>query len=187
MASSDAVLQTFIFYRLAPIFSLVCVIWWCFKNKLLSSEKLFAILQYLLLGKLHNKMEREKKILFNHMTELKGRTSTRPRSSVYNTKLLEIGVGSGRNFEFYPEGTLFTCLDPNPHHEKYIKTLMRKSSNKSIIFHEFVEGFGEDMSIFPDNSFDIVVCTLTLCSVQSQESVIKEVHRVLKPVSTKKL
>jgi ubiquinone/menaquinone biosynthesis C-methylase UbiE len=34
----------------------------------------------------------------------------------------------------------------------------------------------------PDNSVDIVVSTMVLCSVRSVEGALKEVHRVLAPV-----
>jgi len=37
---------------------------------------------------------------------------------------------------------------------------------------------------FADNSFDVVVCSLTLCSVASVESAVSEVLRVLKPGGT---
>jgi ubiquinone/menaquinone biosynthesis C-methylase UbiE len=46
----------------------------------------------------------------------------------------------------------------------------------------FVVGFAEDMKDVPDNSVDIVVSTMVLCSVRSVEGALKEVHRVLAPV-----
>lgn len=41
----------------------------------------------------------------------------------------------------------------------------------------------EDMSDVPDNSIDVVVSTLVLCSVRNLELTLKEVQRVLAPVS----
>jgi ubiquinone/menaquinone biosynthesis C-methylase UbiE len=46
----------------------------------------------------------------------------------------------------------------------------------------FVVGFAEDMKGVPDNSVDIVVSTMVLCSVGSVEGALKEIHRVLAPV-----
>ena len=45
---------------------------------------------------------------------------------------------------------------------------------------ELSEGYLEDMP-FAADSFDCVVCTLTLCSVASQQDALREVRRVLKP------
>lgn len=43
-----------------------------------------------------------------------------------------------------------------------------------------VEGLAESMP-FPDATFDTVVCTLTLCSVESPEESVREMRRVLQP------
>ena len=43
------------------------------------------------------------------------------------------------------------------------------------------QGFAEDLSQFPDNSFDAVIETLVLCSVSDVSKSLKEIHRILKP------
>lgn len=45
---------------------------------------------------------------------------------------------------------------------------------------QLVEGVAERMP-FPDASFDTVVCTLTLCSVESPAGAVQEMRRVLRP------
>ena len=35
--------------------------------------------------------------------------------------VLEIGVGSGANFKYIPEGTNLICVDPNRHFDKYLE------------------------------------------------------------------
>jgi ubiquinone/menaquinone biosynthesis C-methylase UbiE len=46
----------------------------------------------------------------------------------------------------------------------------------------FIVGFAEDMKDVPDNSVDIVVSTMVLCSVRNIERALKEIQRVLVPV-----
>jgi len=47
---------------------------------------------------------------------------------------------------------------------------------------KFVLASAEDMKGVEDNSVDVVVSTLVLCSVRSLEKTLQEVHRVLAPV-----
>lgn len=47
---------------------------------------------------------------------------------------------------------------------------------------KFLLTTAEDMRDIDDNSIDVVVSTLVLCSVRSVEKTLKEVHRVLAPV-----
>jgi ubiquinone/menaquinone biosynthesis C-methylase UbiE len=46
----------------------------------------------------------------------------------------------------------------------------------------FIVGFAEDMKDVADNSIDIVVSTMVLCSVRSIEGALKEIQRILAPV-----
>ena len=50
-----------------------------------------------------------------------------------------------------------------------------------ILFFLFFKGFAEDLSQFPDESFDAVIETLVLCSVNNVEDSLQEIQRVLKP------
>ena len=51
-----------------------------------------------------------------------------------------------------------------------------------ILFgYSFLKGFAEDLSQFPDESFDAVIETLVLCSVNNVEKSLQEIQRVLKP------
>lgn len=42
---------------------------------------------------------------------------------------------------------------------------------------------GEDMNMVKDESVDVVVISLVLCSVQDTAKILQEVKRVLRPVS----
>ncbi len=94
----------------------------------------------------------------------------RPSMSV-----LEVGAGRLFNTRYLAEefpGCHFTALDlPN---RKFLKN--RAPSNVQLI-----EGDYNDLSIFPENSFDVVFGVETICYAESKEHVFKEIHRVLKP------
>uniref|UniRef100_A0A3B3I9W0 Methyltransferase type 11 domain-containing protein n=1 Tax=Oryzias latipes TaxID=8090 RepID=A0A3B3I9W0_ORYLA len=95
--------------------------------------------------------------------------------------ILEVGCGTGANFEFYPAGSRVLCTDPNPHFQKYLKTNIEK--NDHLTYEQFVVASGEDLGSFEDESVDAVVCTLVLCSVRDVTATLREAIRVLRPVS----
>ncbi|KAK1796616.1 hypothetical protein P4O66_009651 [Electrophorus voltai] len=93
--------------------------------------------------------------------------------------LLEVGCGSGANFEHYPTGCKVTCTDSNPYFQDYLKMSMAK--NDHLLYDSFVVASGEDLRAVEDNSIDVVVCTLVLCSVDNPSKVLQEARRVLRP------
>lgn len=46
-----------------------------------------------------------------------------------------------------------------------------------------LRSLGDEMGMIPDGSVDVVVVTLVLCSVNSIDKVLREILRVLTPVS----
>ena len=90
--------------------------------------------------------------------------------------ILEIGAGTGANFEFIPRGVHWTGVDPNSRGLRYIREAALRSGHD----FEFRTGSAETLP-FPDASFDSVACTLTLCSVKDPRVVLEEVRRVLRP------
>lgn len=97
--------------------------------------------------------------------------------------VLEIGAGTGANFEFLPEGSSVIALEPNPHMEAYLVENAQKFPH--VYLKKTVPGFAEDMVGIADESVAAVVCTLTLCSVHDVQAALTEIKRVLKPVSRK--
>jgi len=92
-------------------------------------------------------------------------------------RVLEVGYGSGANNDIYPSGVNLIGLDPvmiNNRESMSFRNLKKRNINFS-----FVQGIAEDIP-FPDNSFDVVVTTKTLCTVQNPTKTIQEVIRILK-------
>ena len=106
--------------------------------------------------------------------------------------VLEIGIGAGQNFDFYPVGTSLIAVDSNPHVEQLLKAKLMNEGDR-IQLKKFVVASAEDMSCtgqvgVEDNSVAAVVCTFVMCSPTKRETrkILQEVKRVLMPVSTAK-
>ncbi|KAL7989686.1 hypothetical protein Chor_012352 [Crotalus horridus] len=116
-------------------------------------------------SKLYNiRMHKKKEMLFKNMSDFADASG--------KLHLLEIGVGPGTNFQFYPPKSCITCVDYNPNFRNVL--LENMAQNTHLQFKNFVVGFAEDISLVPDGSVDVVVGTLVLCSVNNAQTVLKE-------------
>lgn len=136
-------------------------------------KRVFPICLYRISVTYNKKMYDKKKELFRSLPEF-----CKPGGQL---RLLELGCGTGANFEFYPPGCKVICTDPNPHFRKYLQKGM--AGNEHLTFESFVVASGEDMGSVADESVDAVVCTLVLCSVNDIPQTLREAHRILRPVS----
>lgn len=92
-------------------------------------------------------------------------------------KVLEIGVGTGLNFEFYPNSIKeISTVDVNPRLNQ--KALRRATLHGITCKHKVVSA---ETLPFKDNTFDYVVSTWTLCSIPNVTQALSEIRRVLKP------
>ncbi|XP_039225759.1 methyltransferase-like protein 7A [Crotalus tigris] len=123
-------------------------------------------------SKIYNiRMHKKKETLFKNLRDFADDSG--------KLHLLEIGVGSGTNFQFYPPNSQITCMDYNPNFRNFL--LKSMAQNTHLQFKNFVVGSTENISSVPDGSVDVVVSTLVLCSVKNTQAVLKEVLRVLRP------
>jgi len=92
-------------------------------------------------------------------------------------KVLEIGFGSGLNIPHYPaEIHDLVAVDPNSGMRRYAEPRIAASPIKV----ERYELSGENLPM-DDASFDTVVSTWTLCSIDNIVQALAEIYRVLKP------
>ena len=49
--------------------------------------------------------------------------------------ILEIGAGTGANFEYYPDNSVVTCIDPNSQVNDYFEANARKCEKVCIEIH----------------------------------------------------
>ncbi len=90
--------------------------------------------------------------------------------------VLEIAVGTGRNFEHYPDSVAVTGIDLSPEMVEIARGHARRLGREVSL----VVGDVERMP-FRDATFDTAVSTLSLCTVPHPERALREVWRVLRP------
>jgi SAM-dependent methyltransferase len=91
-------------------------------------------------------------------------------------EVLEVAVGTGRNFPFYPAGVRLTGIDLSP----AMLEIARKRAGELGLNADLRESDAQELP-FPDASFDTVVCTLSLCNIPDDRRAIAEMKRVLRP------
>ncbi|GEK90203.1 Ubiquinone/menaquinone biosynthesis C-methylase UbiE [Alkalibacterium putridalgicola] len=89
-------------------------------------------------------------------------------------KILEVGVGTGKNLEFYSTDKEVTGIDFS---EKMLEKAKNKSKDKDHV--TLMEMDAENMT-FEDNTFDTVVTSCVFCSVPDPVKGLKEIRRVCK-------
>ncbi|KAJ1281019.1 hypothetical protein BS78_04G276600 [Paspalum vaginatum] len=101
--------------------------------------------------------------------------------SAVGKNILELGVGTGPNFKYYAseDGVNVLGVDPNKHMENYARTAAVSAGLPSSSF-TFKRGVAEALPA-EDNSMDVVIGTLVLCSVNNTDMALREIKRVLKP------
>jgi ubiquinone/menaquinone biosynthesis C-methylase UbiE len=90
--------------------------------------------------------------------------------------VLEIGPGTGINLSYYPAGIHWMGIEPNPFMHPYLQ----KEAERLGLNIDLRRGDAEQLEI-RDNSIDVVISTLVLCSVADLNSALREILRVLKP------
>ncbi len=94
-------------------------------------------------------------------------------------KVLEIGIGTGRNLPYYPKGCEIIGVDLS---EKMLEISRSFALNLGLsvtLLTMDVENLA-----FKDNTFDTVLCTLSLCTVPNPIQALYEMKRVCKPEGT---
>lgn len=89
--------------------------------------------------------------------------------------LLEVGVGTGKNFPFYPYGYEITAIDFS---DKMLARARQKSESQELKVELTL--MDVESLCYAENSFDTVMATFVFCSVPHPRKGLKELHRVCK-------
>jgi ubiquinone/menaquinone biosynthesis C-methylase UbiE len=90
--------------------------------------------------------------------------------------VLEVAIGTGLNLDFYPDEVRLTGVDLSP-------AMLDQARDRAGTLGRTVdlqEGDAQALA-FPDNSFDTVVCTFSLCAIPNDRQAVAEMRRVLRP------
>jgi ubiquinone/menaquinone biosynthesis C-methylase UbiE len=91
-------------------------------------------------------------------------------------RVLEVGIGTGRNLPLYPPETELTGIELSP------AMLDQARARAAQLGRPADLRVGDAQKLpFPDAGFDSVIATLTLCSIPDADRAVAEMARVLRP------
>src|SRR5438067_4373558 len=92
-------------------------------------------------------------------------------------RVIEVGAGTGLNFRHYPDTvTEVVAVEP----EAFLRAKAETAAKSASIAVRVVPGTADALPV-DDESFDVAVASLVLCSVPDQAHALAEVRRVLRP------
>jgi ubiquinone/menaquinone biosynthesis C-methylase UbiE len=97
-------------------------------------------------------------------------------SKAEGTRILEVGVGTGKNFPYYPAGAEITAIDFS---DKMLERAKAKAMSRDVNVH--LQQMDVQSLEFQDNTFDTVIASCVFCSVPNPLRGLMEIERVCKP------
>jgi len=119
-------------------------------------SRFYDILESFIEGKMFRRLRKET------ISDLKG-------------NILEIGVGTGKNLQYYPKSVRLTAIDLSQGMLKKAKQKAGKLGSNIRLMQMDAENLR-----FKDKSFDYIVATFVLCSIPNPIKALKEMKRVTK-------
>jgi len=98
-------------------------------------------------------------------------------SRLRGPRVLEVGVGTGKNLAHYPTGISVTAIDLTP-------GMIRRAIQRARALRQGTVGLGlGDVQLlgFPEASFDAALATFVFCSVPDPVLGLSELRRVVRP------
>jgi ubiquinone/menaquinone biosynthesis C-methylase UbiE len=97
-------------------------------------------------------------------------------TQVRGPRILEVGVGTGKNFPYYQKDARITAIDFSP---RMLDRARRQAQREGVQVE--LRLMDAQHLEFPDDSFDSVVATFVFCSVPDPVQGLRELGRVTTP------
>ena len=91
------------------------------------------------------------------------------------TVILELGISSGANIEYFPSESTLIASDI---HSIGLEEITKKCESAGVILRKYLKAQAEDLACIPSGSVSAVVTTLVTCSFQNPTKAFEEIHRV---------
>ncbi|WP_258084234.1 class I SAM-dependent methyltransferase [Thermococcus thermotolerans] len=131
-------------------------------------------------SKIASRYDRFSKVYDLFESPMERRTFSKYRAralSLAEGKVLEIGVGTGKNLPYYPQNVEVTAIDFSRGMLEKAEKRRRELGLKNVrLLHMDVQNLE-----FEEDTFDTVVSTFVFCTVPDPIKGLKEAYRVLKP------
>ena len=117
--------------------------------------------------------------LINYAMQMKPFRNQREKVIPYASgRVLEIGIGSGLNFNYYNKENVSEVFAVEPD-----SILLEKAQQNAKInnINLNVQQLKAEELPFDNNSFDTIISTYTMCSIPGLSSAMSEINRVVKP------
>lgn len=99
-------------------------------------------------------------------------------SQVLELHILEAGIGTGKNMQFYPAGISITGIDLTP---GMLQRAQKRAGDLRLSSKVKLQLGDVQQLDFPDGKFDSAVATFVFCSVPDPVLGLRELKRVVKP------
>lgn len=121
-------------------------------------------------------IQRQRKLFDRQASKYEMRGRKRGRDHQWRKRLLlsakgnilEVSVGAGTNFSYYPQGASITAVDFSP----AMLEKAREAALEENLQVEFILGNVEALEL-PEHSFDTVVSTLSMCAYPNPNHVLR--------------
>jgi SAM-dependent methyltransferase len=114
-------------------------------------------------------------VVVTHETEAV-RALRRENLAGLSGRVLEVGAGVGTNFPNYPEAVeQVIAVEPEPRLAAQARAAAAVVPVPVVVIGDTAEGFSDE------ELFDVVVCSLVLCSVRDPAGVLRRLYSLLRP------
>lgn len=94
-------------------------------------------------------------------------------------RVVELGSGVGANLRHLRSRTVLIAIEPNRH----MHPRLERAARRHGVYLDVRESTAEHTGL-PDESADVIISSLVLCTVNDPDAVLAEVRRVLRPGGT---
>ena len=101
----------------------------------------------------------------------------RPLLKDLKGRILEVGAGTGTNFQYYSPDADVLAIEPSPYMFRQAK--QKKKDNIRLLQASVEQCY--DGKVIENESLDAVVCTLVLCTIPDPKEALEHFHQWLKP------